>query len=239
MIEPVQCPSCGSEYKQLGSHWNQSSCNHPKLNDHQKEVITGLLMGDGSIQSQSKNPNLVIGSISENYLHHLDDLFGVLATGVSLYCTAEEGAEKSRKSGFNPDAEAENYSDVYKLRTRKLPELHEFSWYKTGQKEFPEDIDLTPTVLKHWYCGDGSWNNKRGYGYIKITTGNEANNTEKITKIFKNSSLPEPSNYNIWKSSDDDMKCDIQFTVEQSKKLFEYMGSPPPDFEYKWPSEYC
>jgi len=98
---------------------------------------------------------------------------------------------------------------------------------------WPEKIELTPTVLKHWYCGDGNWNNGSCNNSIQISMANEKENTDKITQMFINVGLPAPSNYNI-----SGKRCAAQFTVEQSKELWEYMGEPLPDFEYKWPEQY-
>lgn len=234
-----ECHECGNEYKYIGSHW-QGDCSHKQLTQQQYEVTVGLLMGDGSLDRSSKNPYLRVGMISPNYLEYLDGAFGILGNGVSLMMTAEENAEAKRESGFRPNADAENYSDMYQWRSISHPELHEFAdWYSSGTKVWPGDIDLTPTVLKHWYCGDGGWNNSGGNNHIQISMSNEVDNTDKVDRYFERAGLPSPSNYNIQERSDGSVGCEAQFTVEQSRELLEYMGEPLPDFEYKWPDEYC
>lgn len=231
------CKQCGEKFERIGTHWSTGSCHYPSFTDHQKEVITGVLMGDGSISRSSKNPSLSVGMISENYLKHLDYEFGVFGCGVELMHTAEEGAKKNRESGFRENAKACNYSDVYLFRTRNHPELDEFAqWYSSGEKVWPEDIELTPTVLKHWYCGDGHWDNRRSQNHIEISMDNEVENTDKVEKMFTNVGLPKPT----WSICDSEYgkRCIARFTIDQSHNLWEYMGKPLPDFKYKWPSEY-
>jgi len=153
MGSKVECPECGEKYKQLGQHWT-GSCSAPQLTKQQYDIVVGLLMGDGNLRRNGKNPHIKIVMISPNYLEYLDEMFGCLGTGIRLTQTAAESAKRNRDSGFSPNAKEENYSDLYQWRTRSLPELHDFNWYKTGKKVWPEDIELTPTVLKHLYCGD-------------------------------------------------------------------------------------
>jgi hypothetical protein len=235
----TKCPNCGEFYKELGSHWQWNPDHRPKLTQYQKDVITGLLMGDGWVGRSSKNPKIMCEMISKNYLEYIDDVFGCLSTGVKLKLTAGENAAKSRDSGFSSDADAENYSDLYYLHSRSHPELKEFAdWYSTGKKVWPKDIELTPTVLKHWYCGDGTWQNTGGSYYIRFSMSNEIDNTNKVDNMFERCNLPSPNSYSVFNRGGEYIDCDALFTVKQSKKLWKYMGKPLPDFEYKWPESY-
>jgi len=235
------CQQCGNEYQKIGTHWSHqnSSCSHPSFTDHQREIITGLLMGDGSINTGGKNSYIRVEMISPNYLEYIAKEFGVLGGEVTLKMTAAENAKAKRNSGFGPNAKAENYSDVYLWSSTSHPELAEFAgWYRNGKKVWPADIKLTPTVLKHWYCGDGHWDNCGSRNSIKISMANEIDNINKVDQMFRNVELPAPSNYDVRERNDGSKKCDAQFTIEQSKELWEYMGNPLPDFEYKWPKQH-
>lgn len=171
-------------------------------------------MSDGSIERGSKNPTLSFGMTNERYLEYLDDLFGVLGTGVK---------ERERQS--------DNWETLYWWNTRRHPDLTEYEhWYDSGKKVWPSDIDLTPTVLKHLYAGDGSWSNKNGSDHIRIAMWNEVDNTDKVDDMFKRADLPAPMNYSIT-----DTSCTAIWSVSQSRQLWEYMGEPLPGFEYKWP----
>lgn len=230
------CQQCSTEYESIGQHWSMSSgCSYPSFTNNQREIITGLLMGDGTInRSKEYNPFLKSDMVSQNYLQYIDKELNVFGNGVSLYRTGKENAQVTCESGFSPTAKSENYSDVYRWYSMRHPELQEFSdWYSSGEKVWPTDIELTPTVLKHWYCCDGHWDNSGARNSIQISMANEAGNTEKVDVMFQNAGLPAPSNYNT-----SGLKCTAQFTVEQSEELWKYMREPLPDFEYKWPEEY-
>lgn len=240
MSSKTTCYECGNEYKQIGIHWTTGLCEHPSFSERQREILTGLVMGDGHINRSSKNPHIVCEMIMKEYLEYISGIFGVLGGDVSLLMTAEENAKRSRDYGFSPDADPSNYSDVYRWSSMCHPELQEFAdWYATGEKVWPADIELTPTVLKHWYCGDGHWHDSGSHNCIRISMSNEVDHTDKIDTLFETVGLPAPSNYNICERIDGSRRCSAEWTVAQSKELWEYMGDPLPGFEYKWPEEYC
>jgi len=227
------CPQCGNEYKSISIHWERGSCEHPSLTNKQREIITGLLMGDGYINRNSKNPYVQSNMITHDYLKYVDRKLGIFGNGVSLYRTAKESAKQAKDRNFSPNAEEKNYSDVYRWQSKCHPELQEFAnWYSSGKKVWPANIELTPTVLKHWYCGDGSFSNS-GCEYIKIGMWNEVNRADTISKMFEKAGLPNPT-YCV-----EEHNCVAQFSVFQSEELWEYMGGPLPGFEYKWPDRHC
>lgn len=230
MPEQVACPECGENYENLGQHWWGSPDHRPELTRKQRDIVTGLMMGDASLNRLSgQNPRIILGMITPAYLQHLDSIFGTLSCGVSLKHTAAESAAQQRRSGGDKNADEKDYSDVYQWVTRNNPELSDWDWYTEEKgKVFPSDIVLTPTVLKHWFVGDGNRRNQNVHSSMRISSKNEISNTDKIDEMFSRASLPKPT-----------YSCtDITFTVPQSRKLWEYMGSPPPGFEYKWPEEY-
>lgn len=237
------CNQCGNEYKSIGSHWSQSSsCEYPKLKEKQEEIITGLLMGDGSINHgyDSANPCIESEMISKNYLNYIDNNLGVFGNGVSIKHTAEDNAKIARNNGLNPKAEQDNYSQSYYWNSMRHPEIDKFaSWYDSGKKTWPDNIDLTSTTLKHWYCCDGWMSVNNGYlNSMRISSSNEIENTQKIAQIFENSNLPKPEFRKRERSNkykDEYMSCEIIFGVEDSKEMWDYMGEPLPDFNYKWP----
>jgi hypothetical protein len=170
--------------------------------------------------------------ITKEYLSHLYETFPVLSTNVRLVKSAEKSARKSRESGLRPHPNPENYSNVYRWRTRSHPDIQRWAgWYESGVKVWPENIELTPRVLKHWYCCDG--HKRKREEYIVIGMANESGNTKKVTHLFEESGLPTPRYEKYTKDGSE--VCSACFTVEQSKVLWEYMGEPLPGFEYKWP----
>lgn len=201
----------------LGQHWARSSCDYPELTPYQKEVITGILMGDASVNFGTKNPLIQISVIEEEYLVYLDSIFGILSTGVS-----EENRDTS--SG----------NTIYRLNTRTLPDIYEFSqWYSSGKKVWPEDIELTPTVLKHLYVCDGNLDTHGNAKRIRIGMSNERENKEKVESMFSSAGFT----VDRWDERERQIggfRCSAVFNKNQTEKMLEYMGKPIPGFSYKW-----
>jgi hypothetical protein len=197
------CPECGGKYKRLGMHWT-GDCSAPDLTQKQKEIIIGLLMGDGHLEQTNRSSRICITMVSKNYLQYI----------------------KKRLSDYmkkvRPVKQTElTEKQAYTLRTVACKEFNKFkNWYSTGEKVFPENIELTPTVLKHWYCGDGTWNKER----ISIKINNEFENQSKLKSYFIDQNLPEP------RFSSNKM----YFKKEDSTEILDYIGDPLPDFKYKW-----
>ncbi len=231
MSGKIDCPACGTGYKSLGSHWRYSPDHRPAITSHQDNVVRGLLMGDAWLNRNHKNAILAISCTEKEYLEYLDRIFGVLGTNVYQIRSAEKSAKISRDSGLNENASVDNYETLYHWQTRSHPDLNEYrSWYSDQGKVWPDDIEITPTVLKHWYCGDGSLHPD---GYISINVSNESGNESKLKGLFSNANLPTPT-ITEYQVRDNHRKCSIRWGVDDSEELFDYMGEPPQSYEYKW-----
>jgi hypothetical protein len=85
------------------------------------------------------------------FLEYLEDRFGVLSTAVFLDRDAEYQYRQTAESDHEKFrvTNRDEYSELYGLRTRSHPQLHELQrWYDTGMKRFPSDLTLTPTIAK-------------------------------------------------------------------------------------------
>jgi hypothetical protein len=234
----VACPECSDDFHSLSQHWAMSDCGYPRFTEKQWNVVVGLMMGDGSLNYGKKNPILQIQCTNKEYLEYLDELFACLGNGVKLVKTSEESATAAIDGGLRPHADAGNYADVYGWYSRTHPCLNELDWYGEHGKVWPEDIELAPETLKHWYCGDGTWNNNGDCNHIQIAMSNEIEHTEKVTSLFEKADLPSPYTYSTYTRDSGKVDCLAQFRVSDSKELWEYMGPPSPGFEYKWPEIY-
>ncbi|AGM11502.1 homing endonuclease with LAGLIDADG motif [Halogranum tailed virus 1] len=206
----TECPACGKSFESIGTHWRYNN-HRPDFTPYQHDVIIGLLMGDGSINRGDKNPYLQVEMITEPYMKYLCEIFDKLGRGYSI----------SKESNGN-------HKKKFQFTTRNNPNLKEYSdWYSTGKKVWPSDIHLTPTVLTHWYVGDGHFNESNATPFIEISMANEIDNRDKVCDMFRRVDLPEPTfNYSS-----------ARWSVNESKELFEYMNDPLPGFEYKFPSQ--
>lgn len=185
------------------------------------EVITGLMMSDASAtkNTEQRNTQIQIDMINKEFLEYIREIFGPLATDVKTY---------EKKSSFNDDQKI-----VYKLRTRRLSGLNKYrnNWYTEDGKRYPVDnINLTPTILKMWYVGDGSlstddrWRTKH---YAEISCYNEIDREDKLDSLFDNLDF-QPNM---------DINGKYIFSLEGSKKFWSYIGDTVPGYEYKWPDE--
>lgn len=232
------CNDCGDEYQRIGQHWAMSSCEPLQLSDEQKQIVTGLMMGDGTISRSNKGTcRIEANMISKEYLEYLDSQFPLYGSGVRLVNSAEENAKRDRESGFNPSAEADDYSDTYRWTTVTSTTFDAFGdWYDSGEKVWPSDIELTPTVLKHLYCGDGYYRDDDRHDNITISMNNEKGAKEKVAQMFEDADLPVPRWVEYSERGRDD--CTARFSKDESTELLEYMGEPLPGFEYKWPTSF-
>ncbi|UBF22951.1 LAGLIDADG endonuclease [Haloarcula virus HVTV-2] len=202
------CPTCGKRFERIGRHWSHNPQHRPNFTEKQMDILTGILMSDGHID-RSGTPLLVLKTTNDRYLNHLKKQFGVLSNEPYLY------KEKSGRA-----------NDMYNWTTKSHVQLKELGqWYSSGKKTWPEDISLTPTVLKHLFIGDGSYSKHGSNDHISISIANERQNTEKVEGYFENVDLPTPSNWT---------EHGAHWNVEDSETLWEYMGEPLPGYEYKW-----
>ena len=186
-------------------------------------------MGDGCIEKRTSGSILTIGMINKKFLEWVDSEFGILSTGVRKRSTAKESALNASNSGFRPNAEEENYHNVYTLRTRSLSDIDKFhEWYSSGKKIFPE-IKFNPLLVKMWYCCDGGLSiSKNGRASLQITCKNESSRIEKLYKSFLDVGF-DPTITNS--------RTRLAFSVDDTDQLLNWMGSPVPGFEYKWENE--
>jgi len=222
----IECEQCGRGFSKISNHWEQSKfCQFPKLSKEQYDIITGVLMGDGCINKPGKNAQLVVEMVNKTYLEWLSSKLSPYGTEIYKSVTAEQSAKKNRDRGFRPNAKDENYSDIYRLNTRTSPELNEFyEWYSSGSKTFPENIEITPTVLKNWYVCDGHYATSGNKDRIEIAATNEIDRFDKLRLSFEDVGLEARSSGKT-----------IYFSNSESDSVFDYMGESIPGFDYKWP----
>lgn len=192
-------------------------------NERWNKIFEGLVLGDGYI-SQTENSESLLGvsMMNRQFLDWLDSELSNLSTGVQLDKTSGVSAENARKSGFRPNAKDENYHDIFRVRTRRLPFFTEQKrrWYKNGSKRYPTDLTLTPLSAKIWYCGDGGVNITNNTSEIRCR--NEQDRGEYIESLFD--ATPVSPQYKDER---------IHFRKESSRFL-EWIGKPLPGFKYKW-----
>jgi len=53
-----KCRSCGKYFDRVGAHWSTGDCTGPKLSSYQKELVEGMLLGDGWLSHRNKKTSI-------------------------------------------------------------------------------------------------------------------------------------------------------------------------------------
>jgi len=142
-----------------------------KLNMHQKQVMNGLLLGDGHIhtKTQTSNPlfTQTFGQHSELFAKYVFETFKDFCTPKGLY-------NYKVQSGKNSP-----FYQRYIVRTRSLPIFEEFfnNYYVLNNlgkkiKILPLELELilTPIALANFLMGDGNYHKQ--HQIIRLYTNN-------------------------------------------------------------------
>ncbi|MFC6975834.1 hypothetical protein ACFQL1_15980 [Halomicroarcula sp. GCM10025709] len=227
------CPHCGGVFEQLANHWAQSAtCVHPTLTQEQRELLKGLVMGDGSISNPKRgsgDSRMRVTSTNERWLRWLRAQFGPLATEPTLDQTGEELGRKARSNPSFDDSGGDwEYSDIYRMSVRSHPYLTMMRkrWYPDGEIRYPDDLHLTPLAAKAWYCSDGgiSWTDSAVFA--AFGTHNEADRPGFLCDLFREHGFTARYSEPL-----------VRVSSTQTEDLLEWMGTAPAGFAYKWESQ--
>jgi len=220
-----QCNDCCNEYERIAQHWALSSCDYPEMSDYQHELVTGLLMSDGCVSSnENSKARLRVVSTDREFLEWIDSQFPQIGSGIG------------KKRQNNSDLVSEyDLKDVYTWHSKRHPVFEQYEqWYESGEKVWPDDIDLTPATLAMLHAGDGHFVEEGRLGSIQIAMANEHGNEEKIEEMFERAGFEVMSWYRS-EREDGSWNHAAVFSVDDTEKMFEYMIDCPPGMERKWP----
>lgn len=130
----------------------------------QAELLDGSLLGDGCLEKparahwQSSRFRMRLGVHDRAYLEAVRALLGPFVTAPFR---AEWSEAPTQVAGqVIHDGSTERFCESLILLTLHHPLFgtQRRRWYPNGVKVVPADLVVTPTVLLHWYCQDGSHN---------------------------------------------------------------------------------
>jgi len=229
---PEPCPNCSKEFVNMGQHWKSQNCKYPTLSREQKDIIRGLIMSDAGIQ-KSENNNLRISLTEPAFLEWLAEKVGCICN-TNKYPKQTHTPEEAKQNTINslgaenvdPDSE---YKAKYSLLTRSHPFLNEFDDWYVPEKRYPLDtLELTPTVAKMWYIGDGTLHKRKSGGdRAGITCKNERDRLDEVADLIRD------QGFDVYVMS----RGAIRVTSSDTPAFLEWLGEAPPGFEYKWISE--
>lgn len=223
------CPSCGKQFEAMGMHYYHNPECRPTIEGEAREILVGTMLGDGYWDKPAKNPYVGMVNTNRKLLEWWDDRLDYLTTksGVRVSATAEESAQHIEDGTGNKAVEPGKYKDVMEVRTVTHPELAEFEeWYRTGTKQPPTDIELTPLTVKVWYAGDGglNWAPSFKSAFASIAA-NGCNDETARALVFEFERVGFNPNYDGKR---------LQFPTGEVPGLLDWMGDPLPGCHYKW-----
>lgn len=204
-----------------------------ELNQHSLEVIQGCLLGDGMLKVWNKESDNSFPSFrkkNKNYDH---------VKYVAEELSVDIGRIKPESRLCN-GRQCSSFAFSTLSYRELLPLLRK--WYPK-HKIVPKDLELTPTVLLHWFLDDGStsWRNR------KYPKGWKQRKKQVVTS-FSSESFTKQENQTLCRQMRDNFGIKASVTpvsfgtgwrirVAQSntQQFFEVLGhSPVASLEYKW-----
>lgn len=219
-----RCPYCWNWYTGIGQHWSRGSCSYPPMSQYKKDLMKGMALGDGYVDTQNKNPCFVLYNTNVTFLEWLQTELGWLGNSVRCHIYAKDAVSDVLKdSGTKPD----DCLDMHLLSTKSHPEFDEFgSWYDSGEIIFPVDLSVSPITLKVWYVSDGSLNYNCHGQYKTRVEFTSLNESERPTRI---KGALEEHGFTVRNSGQN-----FALSTEDTEEFFNLIGDPLPGFEYKW-----
>jgi hypothetical protein len=188
------------------------------INDHVNEIIIGSLLSDGSIghTNNGKNYFWTHTSINESYINYIMDDSQInlhkFLNPEKMFISKNKKVYKSKKSFTIKTMASVTFTKFYN------------KWYPNGKKIVPMDIILTPTILLHWYIGDGSISSSNG---ITLCTDSfDIDSIDFLLHQLSNLNLCPMLNY---------LENRIIIPNRRVVEFLNYIGNCPVDeFKYKW-----
>ncbi len=182
------------------------------FNQLQINILTGLLLGDGHIDSNNSCGRYTQGCKYLEFLEHIKLLLPL---------------------DWGPIWEDKKW-DCYHLKSRFNPSLLDFrtGWYQKGKKMVPKNLEITPECLLYWFLSDGSidFSNKKKFPnskYCRIRLATDGFTTEENLFLIK-----KLKDLGIESSL-----CSNRISILGSsvQKFFNIIGKSPVDcYDYKW-----
>lgn len=196
------CPDCGESFQKLGKHLT-GGCSVSV----DREMVDALIVGDGTMDNGgSGNYRLTFTTVNERYADVVAEMLG------PLYQTTKSSRH-----------EVEDRQILYSVRSICCDEMTEQyeRWYPDGSRRIPDDFEITPMVMNHWYCSDGHLKTENKNPRLSIGCSYEQDRRSFVEGLF-----PFPTSY---------VGYEICFPTAITDEIVDYMGDPIPGFEYKWP----
>jgi len=222
-LKGLKRPPFSEETKRkIGKATHLANANHCKLSKEALEWISGELLGDGCLSSQSKYSALfAYSSKYSEYIHYVSDTlssFGIKQVG-KIRKYRINGSVTLFPNAFYYDSKC--YEELKPIYDKWYPEPNR-------KKIIPKDLKLTSLTCRQWLIGDGSLiHHKDGNPYIKLATyGFPFEDVRRLVKQLNElgfKAARQPSNNTI------------RISAYSTKSFLNYIGNCPCSvYDYKW-----
>lgn len=207
--------------------WNQS--NIIVLNDEQKEILNGAMLGDGSLVVAKKGVNAQFTYTSKSKQH--------------IEFVSKEFMQYSYSEGIKhykyTDKRTNKMYERYTFRTITDKGLTEFynEWYVDRIKHLPKSLTLTPTTCLIWYIGDGGICNSSKHNGQCIKLATNCFKKEEQETIL----LPQLINFEARLclagkgKHNNEQQYAIFIPRKHMRDFLDYIGECPfEDYQHKW-----
>ncbi len=149
-----------------------------ELSDYQKEVLAGLLLGDGCLERSKNSPGarLKVGQSlkQKEFVVWLYDIF-------RNFVQTPPRIKYSKRNGKSHE------EVVFNTLTHSCFKAFYEMFYQNGNKVIPESINqiLTATAVAVWFMSDGSVKSKESRGRILNTQSFTKSDIERLRIILK------------------------------------------------------
>lgn len=213
----------------LSSHISHPTTRCTVLTKDAHSILTGLMLGDGSLiqSSKARTPYFSIASIQPNYIKSLMTELP-FEWGEPQIVPAREEIIKGQLCKCQETWYAHTRSDVSLISWRQF-------WYPRGIKTIPSGLVLTPFSILHWFLNDGSSTYRKNSSsniLVSFATNGFTHNEcqllcQKLKEADRRLLFAAHKNHTHWA-----IQASHHLTVQA---FFDYIGPCPyPCFEYKW-----
>ncbi len=160
---------------------------HLKLLEKQREILVGLILGDGHLETQNKGRTyrLKVEQCIEHagYVNHLHEIFKDWVN------SPPRVRLRSGKDGMN--CEMIGFQTLSHASFR----FYAQQFYSNGKKKIPKMINklLTPKALAYWFMDDGSMKWRSSRAVIFNTQGYCHDEVEKLVSVLKSQFILDAS----------------------------------------------
>ena len=208
-----------------------------ELTQFEKEFIDGLMLGDGCITVDARNPQRRTATVRMTSKHAsvaewVADSLQVLGGGI------HQRVETLRyQTGNGEVRKASCPKAIY--YSRSSPQLLSLAerWYASDgenrRKIVPMDLQLTPTVMHAWYIGDGGASYSRhGRASLRLSTHSFSHEeVRRLCMLIRGAGIG-CSIDGVWRS---DTQWTLRVPASQASAFLRHIGPPPvEELAHRW-----